>query len=195
MICIKKVTFQDICSVNPLWVKLSPQYCNCQPALWEGFGVIPQTCSIYRKSLEQLLRKGNKAQRCNSVVSDIAALSKTSKINQASARTNQPQIIKEGESSSVPFVHKTWTVTPCAVILNLRCFEWITYKSRAWTLKVMGRNPKMCQMHADSEQSAPSVLIKVQVQHNYGKTLALLCKDNYTSIRVKQTDDGTHHTG
>jgi hypothetical protein len=59
----------------------------------------------------------------------------------------------------------------------------------------MGRNPKMCQMHADSEQSAPSVLIKVQVQHNYGKTLALLCKDNYTSIRVKQTDDGTHHTG
>jgi hypothetical protein len=38
-------------------------------------------------------------------VCDIAALNKTSKNNRASARTNQPQKIKEGESS-VYFGHK-----------------------------------------------------------------------------------------
>jgi hypothetical protein len=42
------------------------------------------------------LRKGK--NRYN-VVCDIAALNKTSKINQASARTSRPHTIKEGESS------------------------------------------------------------------------------------------------
>jgi len=57
------------------------------------------------------LERENKAH----VVSDIAALNKTSKINQASARANRLQKIKEEASSSVCFGHMKKGSTPWKV--------------------------------------------------------------------------------